>query len=116
MASDLPRQAHGLCRAVDDAPRLNARDRPISLAGRKNISTAPVREVEAQCSDCLLVQSNDLVFARFLFRDCDMRSELVLFFVIDVLPAELQQIADAEAQLNQAAAEIDAGLEMWILA
>ena len=96
MASDLPRETNGLRCAVDDAPRLNPRNRPVALAGRKNISTSPIRKIQAKCLHSLFIQRDGLLFSGFVLCERDMRSDSFSFFVVDIFPAEPQEVADSE--------------------
>ena len=86
---------------MDDPPSLNPADSLLVLPIiRKNKLAAPVREIQTQRVNNLLIEGDSFGFAGFLLEYLYVRTELTPLLVIHIRPAKAEQVADAECGVS----------------
>lgn len=86
---------------MDDPPSLHPADGlSILPIVRKNKLAAPVRKIQTQRVNNLLIESNRFGFASFPLDNRYMRPELIPSIVIHICPAKPEQVADAECSIS----------------
>ena len=101
VAGDLAGDADSVYSGAEDAPGLDARDRLFipAAVGEDELSTA-VRIVETEGLDSLGIQRNGLILAGFMLGENDVLFELLAALVVNIAPAEAQEVADPQGSAS----------------
>ena len=102
VASDLTDDADGGDGRFDDAPCLDSADRgffPPTV--REDILSPAMWEVEPEGLEDLLVEGDGLLLAGFMLNEREMAVELSPLFIIDIVPAEPEEVADSKRRTRR---------------
>jgi len=84
---------------MDDPPCLNPANRSFLLSSvAEYIFALSTGKIKLQGIYGILAESNLLIFPGFLFRHADVASEFPGLEIVDIVPAELQQVTDSECR------------------
>ena len=102
VASDLADNADGGDGRFDDAPSLDSTDWCFLTATvRENILSPAMRKVEPESLENLLVEGDSLLLAGFMLNEREMTIELPPTFVVNIVPAEPEEVADSKRRTRR---------------
>lgn len=97
VTGDMTDDADGGDGLLDDTPSLDPADRGfLAPTIGEDMLAVMMGMIEAKGLDDLLVEGDGLRLPRLMLGDGDMGSELIPFLVVNLAPAELQEVADPE--------------------
>ena len=102
MTGDLSENPNSFDSSLDDTPSLNPADRSFLLpAVREDMLSPAMRLVEFEGLYDLLVERDGLLLAGFMLGQGNMRLKPSTFFVIDIAPAEAQEVTDPQRRAGR---------------
>ena len=102
VASDFTDDADGGDGRFDDAPCLDSADRGfLPPTVREDILSPAMWEVEPEGLEDLLVEGDGLLLAGFMFNKREMAVELPPVFVVNIVPAEPEEVADSKRRTRR---------------
>ena len=101
VAGDLTGDADSIYGSAEDTPRLDAGDRLlISATVREDVLSPTTRIVESESLNSLRIKGDSFLLAGFMLGEMDVLIELTVAFVIDIAPAESQEVADPQGSAS----------------